>query len=81
MRARGKRGPVLRAEWGKRDVGGDGEDDVDSEEERAERAKYSRRALTSNEDRYKEPEPDPHRALAFLRRVFGRVANDCCMAS
>ncbi|KZV99209.1 hypothetical protein EXIGLDRAFT_831563 [Exidia glandulosa HHB12029] len=58
LRARGKRGPGLRAEWGKRDGGG--EDEVDSEEERAELAKYSRRALTSNEDRYKEPEVDPN---------------------
>ncbi|EJD43463.1 hypothetical protein AURDEDRAFT_152566 [Auricularia subglabra TFB-10046 SS5] len=61
LRARGKRGPGLRADFRKMDPGAaDEEEEVDSEEERAERAKYSRRALTTNEDRYKEPEPDPH---------------------
>ena len=64
LRARGRRGPVLRAEWGKRDNGD--EDDADSEEERMQRAKYSRREMTSNADRYIEPEPDPHGTRKFL---------------
>lgn len=60
LRARGRRGPVLRAEFNKRATGDTDDEEVDSEEERQERAKYSRRVMTTNADRYAEPELDPH---------------------
>ncbi|KAH7098073.1 hypothetical protein BKA62DRAFT_402694 [Auriculariales sp. MPI-PUGE-AT-0066] len=60
LRARGRRGPALRADFSRRATGDTDDEDLDSEEERLERAKYARRAMASNADRYEEPEPDPH---------------------
>lgn len=63
LRARGRgagRGRGGRpAEWGKRLVL-EGEQDVELDEEEAKemQAKYSRRQLGTNVDRYKEPEPE-----------------------
>lgn len=62
LRARGRgRGSGRPAEFGKRLVlegEGDDKDEEDEEEAAERRAKFSRRHLGSNLDRYAEPEPE-----------------------
>lgn len=62
LRARGRRGYGRPAEFSKRlllDGEGNGADEEEAEQIEAENArKYSRRQLTSNADRYNEPEPE-----------------------
>ncbi|GLB44303.1 hypothetical protein LshimejAT787_1602330 [Lyophyllum shimeji] len=59
LRARGRRGQGRPAEFGKRLLPEGEEDEEEDEDEAAERAaKYSKRHLGSNADRYVEPEPE-----------------------
>ncbi|KIL64386.1 hypothetical protein M378DRAFT_178873 [Amanita muscaria Koide BX008] len=62
LRARGRRGYGRPAEFSKRlllEGEGNGADEEEAEQIEAENArKYSRRQLTSNADRYNEPEPE-----------------------
>ncbi|KAF8580248.1 hypothetical protein K439DRAFT_1662863 [Ramaria rubella] len=65
LRARGRRGTGLPAEFGKRLVleseeQNDESGSEDNDEEHAAGNKYARRQLGTNADRYEEPEVDPH---------------------
>ena len=59
LRARGRRGAGRPAEFRERLVlEGERPEELDEEEAAEQAAKYSRRHLGSNADRYKEPEPE-----------------------
>ncbi|KAG6846721.1 hypothetical protein H0H93_012236 [Arthromyces matolae] len=59
LRAKGRRGGGRPAEFGNRLVlDGEKEEELDEEEAAERAAKYSRRRLGTNADRYEEPEPE-----------------------
>jgi hypothetical protein len=68
LRARGRRGGGRPAEFGKRLVLDEEQDDEGEVEEGSggEDKKYAKRQLGTNADRYQEPEVDPHGKCLYL---------------